>query len=208
MEFLTDVKRIIRRQLPGSIIKAGAIVFLISAGAIPPFSHADGIYKWTDEKGKTHYSSKAPAPGATPVSLPPVKKESFTTGRGLPQSCNNHGGINCAAGPDADGSVICLDNFRDAVNRFNFSCLEARLDIAEVKEKTAGTEYSVFVRNTSGVEVQSPSVTYESQYREKIELSGPPKIDPYGVGEFRLNIRPGLSKPAAANLTVSCLNCP
>ena len=173
-----------------------------------PFASAQSIYKWTDAKGETHYSTKAPSQDAKPATLPTVKKEKLNPGSGLPQGCANHGGMNCAAGPDTDGSVICLDSFRDAVNRFNFSCLEARLEITEIKEKVPGTEFSVFIRNTRGVEVQEPVVTYESQYREKITLSGPAKVDPYGVEEFKLTIRPGLSKPTAANLTVSCLNCP
>lgn len=28
-------------------------------------------------------------------------------------ACGEHGGVNCPAGPDADGSVICADGYRD-----------------------------------------------------------------------------------------------
>lgn len=27
-------------------------------------------------------------------------------------ACSGHGGVNCAAGPDADGSVICADGWQ------------------------------------------------------------------------------------------------
>ncbi len=29
-------------------------------------------------------------------------------------ACSTHGGVNCAAGPDSDGSVICYDNWRNS----------------------------------------------------------------------------------------------
>lgn len=29
-------------------------------------------------------------------------------------ACSGHGGVNCAAGPDSDGSVICNDGWRDS----------------------------------------------------------------------------------------------
>lgn len=29
-------------------------------------------------------------------------------------ACSGHGGVNCSAGPDSDGSVICVDGFRDS----------------------------------------------------------------------------------------------
>lgn len=29
-------------------------------------------------------------------------------------ACSNHGGVNCSAGPDTDGSVICNDGWKDS----------------------------------------------------------------------------------------------
>lgn len=30
------------------------------------------------------------------------------------RACMGHGGVNCAAGPDTDGSVICVDGWRNS----------------------------------------------------------------------------------------------
>ena len=36
-----------------------------------------------------------------------------------PGACSSHAGVNCGAGPDSDGSVICSDGFRDDPARYD-----------------------------------------------------------------------------------------
>lgn len=40
-------------------------------------------------------------------------------GRG---ACSHHGGVNCGAGPDSDGSVICNDGWRDSSVGYSEVC--------------------------------------------------------------------------------------
>ncbi len=40
-------------------------------------------------------------------------------GRG---ACSSHNGVNCAAGPDSDGSVICNDGWRNSSVAFCAVC--------------------------------------------------------------------------------------
>ena len=123
-------------------------------------------------------------------------------------TCVRRGGIDCGAGPDQDGSVICFDGYREAANRFAFSCREARLRIADVRKKEVENEYAVFVRNSSGIEALSPIVTYSPSRREKRQADGPQKIAGYGVEEFRLKVDSSEPKPDETNLSLGCTNCP
>lgn len=170
---------------------------------------AQGVYKWTDEKGKTHYSSEAPNKNARPAQLPKITKAPFEPKKDIAQeTCSTHGGINCQAGADADGSVLCYDGFPGAVNRFNLSCTEARLEIIEIKKKEEVGEYAVFVRNQSGVAAKSPLLIYTFSRRQKREVPGPQVIAPFASEELSLRVQPGESEPTQVTLQVTCANCP
>ena len=93
-----------------------------------PQASAQNIYRSVDANGKVVYSTKPSSNEAAPASLPTVTRENLKAKieqikSNTPITCEDHGGINCAAKADGDGSVICLDGFRDAVPRFNFYCL-------------------------------------------------------------------------------------
>lgn len=169
---------------------------------------AQGIYKYTDKDGIVRYTTKAPEANPIPAQLPNIKREAWISKAPKVETCAKHGGVDCSKGADTDGSVICLDDYRNATNRYNFTCLEARMDIEDVQEKNNGLEYSVFVRNSSGVKVTSPMVTYESPEHDKVQLNGPNEIAPFGVAEFKLQLTSPLRvKPNHGNIIISCVNC-
>ena len=37
-------------------------------------------------------------------------------------ACLDHGGVNCGAGPDIDGSVVCADNYRNSDVAYTDAC--------------------------------------------------------------------------------------
>jgi len=37
----------------------------------------------------------------------------------VPGACGEHGGVDCSAGPDIDGSVICMDGYRGSSIKYN-----------------------------------------------------------------------------------------
>lgn len=169
---------------------------------------AQGIYRSTDNQGKVTYSSKPSGAGSTPARLPKIAKVPMKLEQNAPSTCTLHGGINCAAGADADGSVICFDGHRDAVSRYNFSCRQARVEITEVKEKTPGAEYIVYVRNSTGIQADSPLLLYMLPRSERREIKGPGAIAPYGVEEFTVTRGPLDPAVNTTNLSATCNNCP
>jgi len=48
-------------------------------------------------------------PGIDPNTIPRCD-----TSCSAPGACGSHGGVDCPAGPDSDGSVICNDGYRDS----------------------------------------------------------------------------------------------
>lgn len=170
---------------------------------------AQQVYKHVDADGRVHYSSKPPHAGAEPAKLPQLTrlKESETVE--LLQTCDQHGGINCQAGADADGSVICFDGFTDASARFNFSCSTARLKVADVKIAESGA-LKVMVRNTRSVVAENPNVKISVGSNIEVTLMGPDKIEAYGVGEFSFddleNQLVGVNV-TRQNVQITCSNC-
>ena len=178
------------------------VIMLMHESALPE------VYKWTDDKGRIRYSSEPPAGASTPARLPEITRAPVKMPEKTGSTCTLHGGINCAAGPDNDGSVVCFDGFRDAVSRFNFSCREARLQIAEIREKEGGGECTVFVRNQSGVDAMSPVLFHSRSRRETREFRGPERIAAYGVEEIVIPLKPFEPRPDEQSLRITCTNCP
>ncbi len=184
------------------------VVLTAAAFFFHSVSQGQEIFKSTDDQGKVTYSSRPSTAGSTPAKLPRIAKVPMKLEKNLPSTCTMHGGINCAAGADADGSVICFDGHKDAVSRYNFSCRQARVEIADVKEKTRNVEYVVYVRNSTGIQADSPLLIYMLPRNERREIKGPAAIAPYGVEEF--TVERGAYDPAvnATNLSATCNNCP
>ena len=169
------------------------------------------VYKWTDASGKDHYSSKPPAKGAKPATLAPIMRGEVKLAPGGQQTCDKHGGINCALGPDQDGSVICYDGFRQAVSRFRFSCAAPKLEISDISKPDKNGGFTVFLRNSKSVAASGAVVKYKPSSGPPIPLSGPSQIDAFGVGEYQFTPKdPPLVPfvPTIADVIVSCAICP
>ncbi len=171
---------------------------------------ADSVYKHTDSSGKIVYTSKPKGAGDKPANLPPiVRGEAKAVTQGL-QSCKVHGGINCEAGPDVDGSVICVDGYKESATRFKFSCTTPKLEISEISDSDRSGAFKVFVRNTSSVSADGVMVEYKPDLGAKLILKGAVKIGGYESGEYILNTPEDMKVPLSLDRTklrVFCTNC-
>jgi hypothetical protein len=181
------------------------IVFIFGFAAT---ASADNVYRWTDTQGKVHYSSKAPDKKAKPANLPPIMREKVKAVKSELVTCDKHGGIDCSSGPDGDGSVVCLDGFKNSSTRFRFSCQTAKLEITDISEPEESGAFKVFVRNSKSVVAASPSVVFKSDLGDKARLSGPAQIEGYGVAEFNYKGSKPTTRPDMGKLELACLNCP
>jgi len=171
---------------------------------------AEGIYSWTDEKGVTHYSTSPTSEAAKPAELPNIMKADIPIPESTQASCDDHGGVDCSAGPDRDGSVICRDGFRGVRVPFRFTCNAARVQIADISEVDERGQFTVFLRNLESVEAQGLSVTFIPESGDRVSLEGPAKLEAYAMGEFLYrgsDYIPILKQPEAAQMVVDCLNC-
>jgi hypothetical protein len=171
------------------------------------FAEAQDIYSWK-EGGVTHFASR-PMPGAKKAELPNITKEPVSRASSSLKSCDKHGGINCSVGADTDGSVVCLDGFKDTAALFNFTCQSARLEFVEATFDSASGEHKVFVRNAKSVPAKRVTVIYQEKLFAPTKLTGPSEIAPYETGEFILKNKPGIEFPApgAKSLLLACNNC-
>lgn len=182
--------------------------------------HADEVYRWVDNDGVAHYSTKPGSSGAKPAALPKINRGEVILSKSRVQSCEGHGGVNCEAGPDLDGSVICHDQFKDAPLRFRSSCSAAKLEVAGISDLDDGGGFAVLVRNRKPVAAQSVRVSFKGANGRTVALSGPEVIDPFGSAEYSfvssLSIQ-GVSigeggiaagKPKPFDVDIECLNCP
>lgn len=178
--------------------------------AFPSAATAEKVYKWTDVDGNVHYTSTPPSPEAKPAELPPIMRGEVKLAKPNLVSCADHGGIDCQAGPDQDGSVICFDAFTGATARYRFSCNSPKLSITTVSDPDPNGQITIFVRNSKSVEAAKPAVFFKGDESQEIKLDGPEKIDAFGVAEFLIsNDKIGeLEKPTIAQLRVTCANCP
>lgn len=178
------------------------LLYLNAASAKP-------IYRWEAPDGTVHFSSK-PMEKAEPAKLPPISRgEVKLTTRPL-VSCGKHGGINCQAGPDKDGSVICYDGYKGATTRYRFSCNSPKLQISEISDTREG-RFSVFVRNSNSVDAAKPAVFFTPPMGRKVKLEGPEQIEAFGLAEFKYQSTPEeplVGKATLAQLDVTCANCP
>ncbi len=186
-------------------MRAGVLLFL--ATLIFSLSHADQIYKWTDDEGVVHYSSTAPDGQAKPAELPKINIADVK----LPEiqfvSCDEHGGIDCAAGAAPDGSVYCRSGAR-GTQRFSFACSLAKLEVADVSEPNEDGQFTIFIRNSRAVEAQKVTVAYREANGQELEAVGPDTLGGYDIGEYVLDsLFVGTMKPAPRDIKVRCLNC-
>ena len=171
---------------------------------------AEGVFKWTDESGVTHYSSKEPFKGAKQAKLPNIMRAEVKVPKLAGESCTQHGGVNCPAGPDGDGSVICTDGYSGSTARFIFTCNSPKLGVMQIGDIAADGSVKVVVRNSKSVKADKPILIYKPQKGKEITVEGPEQIDGFAVAEFTLKgAGAGFTeKPALEDLTISCVNCP
>ena len=202
-------------------------------------AQAQPIYRWQDESGKVYYSDNPRSMEDKPAQLPPLTKDSIDQKidrirAETPANCEKHGGIDCAKGPDEDGSVVCLDGFEDAVLPFRFRCLESRLEadflllfpegeprrverqknVSSLLEHEWPIGLSIRVRNLSAVEAFGVQAEFiiPGIPRKYLHAEGPAKIAPYGLAEYSIPLT-GVDLPPTAEqwnglkYRLGCTNC-
>lgn len=131
---------------------------------------------------KALYSSKPQFPSQPPATLPQIiHSDSFFSAK-VQSSCSKHGGINCLAGADKDGSVVCHDGFNAVPTRFNLSCTAAKLQILETR-KIQDKGIQLIVRNLTSMKASKVKVNINID-NKKDSLSGPDEIDSFGSAEY------------------------
>ena len=202
----------------------------------PLFAEENNIYRHVDETGKVTYSTTELPNSEQATSLPEIQKENIDKKidgllSAIPENCEKHGGIDCPAQADNDGSVICLDGFRDAELPYRFHCLEANLQIfsftlSDIENKPipfkpikpfvnqapkAGL-LQISIRNNSNVDATRVKVFINKTWREKIFALGPEVIKSYEVQDYSFNIQElkALDRTFAINkgtVKIECVNC-
>jgi len=168
------------------------------------------IYR-VERDGKIEYSSVPPQAGAEPAELPKLGRWKLQESAASKNTCVQHGGINCSAGPDKDGSVICFDSFADSVQRYAFECTSAKLELLSISKPDERGIFTVQVRNSKSVASQKTQVMFKPKRMEPgVKLSGPEQIEGFGVGEYSFypsKLTQVIQEPKVAHLIVSCENC-
>jgi hypothetical protein len=160
---------------------------------------AQGVYKWQDENGVVHYTSKAGKAGAKAADLPPITRGEMKLG------------VDCAAGADVDGSVICGDGFKDATARYRFHCNSPKLLVADVSNRTAEGDFKVVLRNAKAVAAVKVALFFERPDKREVPLDGPGEVKPFGAAEFTLakaDTEGLANKPLPTQFRIVCSNCP
>lgn len=171
--------------------------------------HTAQIYKWVDEQGRTFYSSTKQEPKAELAKLPEIKRIKDAPLDQFKEGCKQHGGASCDRGSDADGSVICLDGFRDSPLPFRFACSSAKLALEELSAK--GDKQKILVKNGSGVQGKSVAVKVSLSDGNHIFAVGSQTVEPHSLEEFEiplkdLKLAPG-AKLAEKDVQITCANC-
>lgn len=170
------------------------------------------VYTWVDESGVTHFSTKATNEKAQVAELPQIMRAEVKIDIPDIASCADHGGVDCQAGSDSDGSVICFDGFKGASARFRFHCSTPKLDISDISEVNEQGEFRVFVRNSKPVKAENPSMFFKMEDGIEAELKGPDSIEAFGIAEFLFEPAGEMSGkltkvPAEVDMRLTCANC-
>jgi hypothetical protein len=208
-----DMDRVKKWDSRASIYRAVKLVLqpVIFIAAIKGVAEAQ-VYEWTDPRGVRHFSSEKQGDNFKKADLPPLlrektyKKSTKSTASGVKplHGCAEHGGIDCQAGADSDGSVVCTDGFRDAVARYRFSCSMPKLTVSEVVPGNELGSFTVIVRNESGVAATKPSITL-SDSLGKPTITGPDSVAPHEIGEFKVVGASAIGK--SEDVVIKCENC-
>jgi hypothetical protein len=168
------------------------------------------IFK-NQQDGRVIYSNK-PAPGAKTAELPTLGRWNLETPEVKDVTCDQHGGVSCETGADDDGSVICMDGFRDAVLRHKFLCTAAKLEIHHIQSPDIKGKFSITVRNVKSVEAKVIKVIFRpNKGIEPIILAGPGSLAAYESAEFTYapsTSGPRFPRATLGQIEITCENCP
>lgn len=192
--------------------------FAVSALAVllcsAPYSTAEPIYRGVDAAGRTIYSSSKPAKNSVVAALPTIGKWQPRQVTISDATCEKHGGVSCEAGADADGSVVCLDGYRDALSTFKELCQLAKLSVLAAPQRPADSVLSltVTVKNESAAPANQVLVSFIiNKFDPPLLFSGPDKIEPYSVADYvvktTLDEVPLYRKLSVSDVSVECGNC-
>jgi hypothetical protein len=180
----------------------------------PETTHAGPIYKSYDRDGKPIYSSSPPSKAGARHELPEIMKESpsGTLAKTALGQCTPHGGLDCSSGPDVDGSVVCLDGFRDARALFKYSCPTAKLVIVQLVQPPESLSVTVVVRNMRDTTAESPSFRLLSPTGRILDAKGPTSLAGHGIAVYdvyipRGSLPGGGRSPTRNQLLITCANC-
>ena len=194
----------LRALLLAGLICAGMAIY-------PEHGTADEVYRWEGPDGVIHYSTTPQDSSARPAELPRITRGRLSLQAKAQDTCQNHGDINCQAGADVDGSVICTDGYLDAATRYRFYCNSPKLQIADIGEMQPNGDFSILVRNSKSVAAQKPELILRlNQMTAGVVLKGPDKIDPFAEEEFmyRASEFGALAKKLEpSQITIACNNC-
>jgi hypothetical protein len=182
-------------------------VLMLASAQLDAQSHGQ-VYRWTDAAGNPIYSSTQPDASVKPADLPPIMREKMSgTPLQLTASCTTHGGISCEKGADADGSVICADDFRDASARFQFRCAVTKLSLAELAPVTPEGELKVWVRNERDIQAEGVEISVTSPGGERMKAEGPAEIAASELAEYTFRGVKDVSEISKEKMVIACANC-
>ncbi len=193
---------------------AGIIAVVLSLGGATLDSvTAQPIYTGTSVTGSVVYSSRPQQGAHAKKALPEIMR----TGRPAVKvkralHCGEHGGLNCEAGPDADGSVICRDGYRATTAMYRWSCPLAKLVIVSLDQPEDSLTASVVVRNKGRLTAKNPKIFIKSLKNRQLDVKGPETLGVQGIAEYEIYIPPQ-SLPGGSrtvlwnNLWITCDVC-
>ncbi len=189
------------------------VIFLLLCSTM---SHADGVYRHVDSAGRVTYSTKpsAGADAVKPAALPMIGRWEPRPAAQKEPTCENHGGVACDRGADDDGSVICLDSYKDSLMRFAENCELAKLSVLGDPQRNSDlpTEIKVTVKNDSAATANGVLASFIlNKFDPPLLLKGPSVIEPFSVADYAVNTTihelPMYRKLLATDIGLECGNC-
>ena len=179
-----------------------------------PVAWGAPVYKTTDSKGHTVYSNSPGGKAAQPHSLPAIMKGSFRapSSAKVSKGCTDHGGVDCASGPDVDGSIRCKDGERTSGLLFRYVCPVAKLEVVEVVQAHGSSTASLVIRNVRSVTATKLVLKIRGKSSSALTLKGPPTLEEGAMGVYEVyipkGVLPGGSQEVSRNqLLITCANC-
>jgi hypothetical protein len=187
-------------------------IFLLTIFSFLSESYAQSIYIEKKPDGSTVYTDKPKNPDlAVQKQLPQIPRYEPSN---IPiqkiESCSIHGGNDCLAGPDTDGSIICSDGYKESRARYNFLCKQAKLTVENFVVSDDGSKINFSIRNRGEVGAYNIVVYFKQNGLLKSTSQQIEKLDAFGAVEIEFNHLKLLDKSIpylVDNISISCNNC-